>query len=79
MTSSTETFQISVAAAEIYESKFVPAFFAEWAPHLVDLADIGPGQAILDVACGTASSRARPPIAWPGRGGSSEWTSTRPC
>jgi SAM-dependent methyltransferase len=53
MASSTETFQISVAAAEIYESKFVPAFFAEWAPHLVDLADVGPDQTILDVACGT--------------------------
>ncbi len=53
MQSSTETFQISVAAAEVYESKFVPAFFAEWAPHLVDFAGIAPGQAVLDVACGT--------------------------
>ena len=42
-----------MAAAELYESKFVPAFFAEWAPHLVDLAGVGPGQAVLDVACGT--------------------------
>jgi ubiquinone/menaquinone biosynthesis C-methylase UbiE len=53
MQSSTETFQISMAAAEIYESKFVPALFAEWAPHLVDFAGIRPGQAVLDVACGT--------------------------
>ncbi len=53
MATSTETFQLSVTAAELYESKFVPAFFAEWAPHLVDLADVGPGQAVLDVACGT--------------------------
>jgi SAM-dependent methyltransferase len=53
MTTSTETFQLSVAAAELYESKFVPAFFAEWAPRLVDVAEVGPGQAILDVACGT--------------------------
>lgn len=53
MKASTETFQISIAAAEIYEAKFVPAFFAEWAPHLVDLAGVGPGQAVLDLACGT--------------------------
>src|SRR5262245_50428962 len=49
----TETFQVSAAAAEAYESTFVPALFAEWAPHLCDLAAVGPGQRVLDVACGT--------------------------
>lgn len=53
MTSSAETFQISLEAAEVYESKFVPALFGEWAPHLVDAAGVAPGQAVLDVACGT--------------------------
>jgi ubiquinone/menaquinone biosynthesis C-methylase UbiE len=53
MQSSTETFRISMAAAEIYESKFVPALFAEWAPHLADVAGVRSGQAVLDVACGT--------------------------
>jgi ubiquinone/menaquinone biosynthesis C-methylase UbiE len=53
MSSSTETFQISAEQAEIYEAKFVPAIFADWAPHLVDAAGVGPGQAVLDVACGT--------------------------
>lgn len=51
--SATETFQIPLAAAEMYESKFVPAIFAEWAPLLLDLAGVAPGQAVLDVACGT--------------------------
>ena len=49
----TETFQLSIDAAEAYETKFVPAIFAEWAPLLIDAADVRPGQAVLDVACGT--------------------------
>jgi SAM-dependent methyltransferase len=53
MTGSVETFQLSVEAAEVYESSFVPALFAEWAGHLVEAAGIAPGQAVLDVACGT--------------------------
>ena len=38
----TETFQLSVAAAEAYEARFVPALFAEWAPRLVELAGVDP-------------------------------------
>ena len=49
----TEDFQVSLQAAEMYEARFVPAIFAEWAPLLADLAGIRPGQAVLDVACGT--------------------------
>ena len=37
----------------MYESQFVPALFAEWAPHLVEAGGVAPGQAVLDVACGT--------------------------
>lgn len=48
-----ETFQLSVDAAEVYESRFVPTIFGEWAPHLVEAAAVAPGQAVLDVACGT--------------------------
>lgn len=50
---STETFQIPLEAAEVYESRFVPGIFAEWAPLLVDAAGVRPAQAVLDVACGT--------------------------
>jgi SAM-dependent methyltransferase len=53
MSQSPETFQVAQSAAEIYESKFVPALFADWAPHLVDLAGVAPRQRVLDVACGT--------------------------
>jgi SAM-dependent methyltransferase len=53
MTSSTETFQVSLAAAEAYESTFVPALFGEWAPHVADAAGVAPGHRVLDVACGT--------------------------
>jgi ubiquinone/menaquinone biosynthesis C-methylase UbiE len=53
MPTASETFQLSAAAAERYESQFVPALFAEWAPRLTELAGVGPGHVVLDVACGT--------------------------
>lgn len=51
--STPETFQIPLETAEIYEAKFVPALFADWAPHVVDMGDVATGQSVLDVACGT--------------------------
>jgi len=53
MTGPVQTYQLSVEAAEAYEERFVPALFADWAPHLVEAAGVAPGQAVLDVACGT--------------------------
>ncbi|MDH3226717.1 MAG: methyltransferase domain-containing protein [Thermoleophilia bacterium] len=52
-TDTSESFQIPMEAAEFYESAFVPAFFAQWAPILCDAAGVAPGQSVLDVACGT--------------------------
>lgn len=52
-TESQESFQIPPEAAEFYESAFVPAFFAQWAPILCEAAGVAPGQRVLDVACGT--------------------------
>jgi len=51
--SAPETFQIPLETAEIYEAKFVPALFADWAPHVVEMGDVTAGQSVLDVACGT--------------------------
>jgi SAM-dependent methyltransferase len=53
MSNSTETFQISAEQAEIYESTFVPAIFAQWSGPLADATGLEPGQMVLDVACGT--------------------------
>jgi hypothetical protein len=40
----TETFQITPEQAAAYEELFVPALFAQWAPMMADLAEIGEGQ-----------------------------------
>ena len=39
--------------AEIYDELFVPALFRQWGRTIADAARIGPGQRVLDVACGT--------------------------
>jgi SAM-dependent methyltransferase len=45
--------QVGGNAAEVYERQLVPAMFAPWAPTLLDLASVQPGEHVLDVACGT--------------------------
>ena len=45
--------QVSAGAAEIYEEFYLPALFLEWAPRMAEAARVGPGQRVLDVACGT--------------------------
>lgn len=41
--------------AEIYDERFVPALFGPWGPVVAEAAGIRPGQAVLDVACGTGA------------------------
>jgi ubiquinone/menaquinone biosynthesis C-methylase UbiE len=48
-----EGWQVSGAAAEVYEKCFVPAIFGQWAPRLVDTARVASGDRVLDVGCGT--------------------------
>ncbi len=52
-TESSESFQITREIAEFYETAFVPAFFAQWAPLLCQAAGVAPGHRVLDVGCGT--------------------------
>ena len=45
--------QAQIEAATAYEDLFVPALFQEWAPRVVDAAQIRSGHRVLDVGCGT--------------------------
>ena len=65
----TEVWQVSTEAAEVYEASFVPAIFAAWAPRIAAAAEIGPGDKVLDVACGTGIA-ARTALALTEPGGS---------
>lgn len=48
-----EDLEEQIAAATAYETLHVPALFTEWTEPVLDAAGVGPGQRVLDVACGT--------------------------
>lgn len=45
--------QLSTEIAEVYEKFFVPALFGAWPEKVLTAANVGTGQHLLDVACGT--------------------------
>ena len=45
--------EAQIAAAEAYEDLHVPAIFGQWAPLVLEAADLAAGDRVLDVACGT--------------------------
>ena len=45
--------QTATSPAEVYDQHFVPALFEHWGKTVASIADIGPGEHVLDVACGT--------------------------
>lgn len=49
----TEQFLINTEQAEAYEERFVPALFRQWVEPVLQAAEVGPGDRVLDVACGT--------------------------
>jgi ubiquinone/menaquinone biosynthesis C-methylase UbiE len=46
-------WQVAGSAPEVYERELVPAVFGPWAPVLLDLAELKPGERVVDIACGT--------------------------
>jgi ubiquinone/menaquinone biosynthesis C-methylase UbiE len=46
-------WQLAGSAPELYERYLVPAMTAMWAADLADRAALGPGEHVLDLACGT--------------------------
>ena len=63
-----EGWQLEESSAEAYERYLVPLLFAPGAQYLVELAAPGPGERVLDVACGTGIV-ARRAVARVGSGG----------
>jgi ubiquinone/menaquinone biosynthesis C-methylase UbiE len=59
-----EGWQLEESSAEAYERYLVPLLFAPGAQYLVELAAPGPGERVLDVACGTGivARRAMPRV-----------------
>jgi ubiquinone/menaquinone biosynthesis C-methylase UbiE len=47
------TADVTGTPGEIYEQHMIPAIFARWAPDLVEVVGLRPGERVLDVACGT--------------------------
>lgn len=43
----------ALVGARAYEELHVPALFQEWVARVLDAAHVGPGQTVVDVACGT--------------------------
>lgn len=48
-----QSLSAKIAAAQVYDTLFVPAEFEAWAPRVAAAGRIGPGSRVLDVACGT--------------------------
>lgn len=45
--------EITGTPAQIYEQHVVPAIVGRWAPDLVEVLSVRPGERVLDLACGT--------------------------
>ena len=50
-----ETGQVSLEAAKIYEEYYLPSLFQEWCPRALTAVKVKPGDHIVDIACGTGA------------------------
>lgn len=48
-----EWHEVADSSAAIYERVLVPAVFSPWVEPMIEAVQIGPGDSVLDVACGT--------------------------
>lgn len=64
-----QQWQLDGNSAEAYERYLVPLLFAPGAETLIEMADLEPGERVLDVACGTGivARRAAPHVGSNGR------------
>ena len=46
-------WEMRCTGAEAYERYIVSAWMGAWAQSLVEIGGVGPGERVLDVACGT--------------------------
>ncbi len=53
MSGGQEQWQLDAGAPELYQRYLVPAMTSMWAADLADLAQLRPGERVLDAACGT--------------------------
>lgn len=51
--SNAQAGQVIASAARTYEDFFVPALFGQWPDRILTASDLGPGDDVLDIGCGT--------------------------